>query len=51
MRSCTQVSVLDIIVFKVKSRIVCVVFQGLITCPCKVPVRAPTSPQTCPVAL
>lgn len=27
------------------------VFQGLITCPCKVPVQAPASPQTCPVAL
>lgn len=25
-------------------------FQGLITCPCKVPVQAPTSPPTCPVA-
>ena len=27
------------------------VFQALITCPCKVLVQAPTSPQTCPVAL
>lgn len=28
-----------------------VIFQGQITCRCKVPVQAPTSPQTCPVAL
>lgn len=28
-----------------------VIFQGQITCRCKDPVQAPTSPQTCPVAL